>query len=72
MRSQGRTGTENRPGQFPTTTLTSTPPAQTLQNLQNRLFYTQQSLQPCRPTGHCPNASIESTPLCVIPSETEF
>src|SRR6218665_14931 len=50
--------------------LTSTLPAQPWQNPKNRLFSTQKSpslsLQPYRPTGHCPNASMAIPPLTII------
>src|SRR6218665_2214652 len=69
--NQGRTGTENWPGQFLTTTLPAQPNfhstgptlAKSKQSpalqIKITLFIT---LQPCRPTAHCPNTSMATLP----------
>src|SRR6218665_243393 len=68
---RGGLGLKTGPGNFRQPlywpNLTCTLPAQPWPNPNNRLFYTQKSpflpLQPCQPTGHCPNASMASPPL---------
>src|SRR6218665_343767 len=63
---QGRTGTQNRPGQFSTSTLpalylTSTLPTQPWQNPKNRLFSTQKSpFYHFNPTGPPGIAQIQA------------
>src|SRR6218665_899383 len=68
---QGRTGTENRPRQFPLTTLPAQPNFHSTdptfaKSKKSPVFHTKITLfitSTLQPTGHCPNASMASLPL---------